>query len=542
MGPNVALPPAYKFNGFTVDPIRRRVFRQDGAALPLSSRAYEVLVHLIEHRSRVVSKSELLTAVWPNLVVEENNLGQAVSMLRRAFGDSRQASEVIATIPGRGYRFVAPLTVDVDARQDASRGIGTDFSAFATPVEAPVAVPEQPSLAALPFVNLSRDPSQAYFVEGMMQEIVTSLCRIRSLFVVAGSATMSMMDQAHDPQAAARRLGVRYILQGSVRREGSKVRIVVRLTDASNGQQIWADRFEDDMVDVFALQDRVALSIAGAVEPSIAAAELRRVARGPVEHLGCYDLYLRASHLRTTLRKHEVMQALELLDQALALDPEFAPALAQAAGCHSQIYANRWADDFEAHRQQGLRLAERAERAAGDDASVLTYVANALMDLNQEPSHNIDRALALVERATAINPGSAYAWFVSGVLKLVDGEGDVAVDHLQRALRLDPISPLSEAARAHIGIGRALQGAYEEALGILLTTSYWPPRIRLVVACLYAQLGHTAKAREQLNAYEQLCSVPAETMLAHATRNPRLHAWLQEMIARARGLPDVCVE
>jgi adenylate cyclase len=403
-----------------------------------------------------------------------------------------------------------------------------------TPGSTSPPLPDKPSLALFPFVNLGSDPDQEYFVAGMMDEIATCLTRIRSLFVIASSATMSIKGQALDLQAAARRLGVRYILEGSVRRAGSKVRIAVKLTDASRGAQIWADRFEDTLADVFALQDRVALSVAGVIEPNIQAAELRRVARSPLENLGCYDLYLRAAHLRATLRKADAIRALELLDRALKLEPEFAPALAQAAGCHSQLYINGWADDADAHRQTGLLMAERAVRAGGDDASVLAQAANAILDLDWMHGHDTDRAIGLIERATALNPGSAFAWFISGLLKLTKGQGESAVEHLQRAARLDPISHLNEIARVHIGSGLALQGEFDQSLRIFRATTYRAPRIHLTLLYVYGELGQWQQAHEELKLYESLTTTPAEAMAAHTSFPAKLRTSILESIARAR--------
>lgn len=173
-----------------------------------------------------------------------------------------------------------------------------------------------------------------------MEETISALTRIRSIFVILSSARMSLRDSNLDPETAARRPGGRYVLEGNVRRAGAKVRIAVKLTDAINKTQIWAEHFDDTLEDVFALQDRVALAVAGVIEPKRKTAELRRVARSPLESLGCYDLYLRAAHLRASSPKDKVLQALELLERALALDPGFVPALAQPAGCHSQIYLN----------------------------------------------------------------------------------------------------------------------------------------------------------------------------------------------------------
>ena len=392
-------------------------------------------------------------------------------------------------------------------------------------------LPDKPSLAVLPFVNLANDADQEYFAEGMMDEIVTALTRIRSLFVIASSATKSLTGQALDPRDVARRLGVRYIPEGSVRRANLTVRIAVKLTDAQSGAQIWAERFDDTLDDVFALQDRVALSVAGVIEPNIHAVELRRARRGAVENLGCYDLYLRAAHLRSTLRKTEVTQALELLDRALALEPEFAPALAQAAGCHSQLYFNRWAEDRALHRTAGLSMAERAVRAGADDAAVLAQVASAVMDLE----HGIDRAMGLIERATVLNPGSAYAWFTSGLLNLSAGHSKDAVEHLKRAARLDPISRLNEMARVHIGAGCALLGDFEESLRCFRATTYRTPRLQLALLYTCARLGLWPEAREELRVYEQMTHVPPEDMLVQMALGAEDRALLLEAFNQFRN-------
>ena len=213
-----------------------------------------------------------------------------------------------------GWRKVAASVGELLGRQPSA-------------VAAPLSAPSKPSIAVLPFANLSRDEDQDYFVEGMMDEVITALTRIHSLFVIGAGSSLSLKDQGVGASEAARRLGVRYILEGSVRRSGPKVRITVKLVDTSAGAQIWAERFEDTLDDIFALQDRVALSVAGVIEPTVHTAEMLRSARRPLESLGCYDLYLRAAALRATLRKEAVLQALELLDRALELQPDFAPAL-----------------------------------------------------------------------------------------------------------------------------------------------------------------------------------------------------------------------
>jgi TolB-like protein len=374
---------------------------------------------------------------------------------------------------------------------------------------APALPHNKPSLAVLPFANLSRDPDQDYFVEGMMEEIITALSRIRSIFVIGSGSTRSFKGQSIDTREAARQLGVAYIVEGSVRRSSTKVRISVKLTDASQRAQIWGEKFEGTLDDVFALQDQVALSIAGAIEPTVHAVESRHAARRPVESLGCYDLHLQAAALRATLHKAEVLKAIDLLDRALALEPRFAPALGQAAGCHSLVVLNNWSDDPEWHRRQGLTMAERAIAAGSDDAAVLAQTANALMELDND----VGRARALIDRAIALNHGSAYAWFISGIISLFEDDADAAARHFQEAARLDPLSSLGEMARAHIAMARAVQGNYVEAARLYGETTYRTPRIHLTMAAVHGALGNLEDARKELRLYANSTTVPPEAML-----------------------------
>jgi adenylate cyclase len=276
------------------------------------------------------------------------------------------------------------------------------------------------------------------------------------------------------------------------------------------------------------LQDRVALSVAGVIEPTVHAAESRRAARRPLESLGSYDLYLRAAALRVTLQKDQVLEAIELLDAALKLQPDFAPALGQAAGCHSQVCANKWADDTEAHRRRGLEMAERALAAGPDDPSVLAQTANALVELDGD----VHKAAGLIDRATTLNPGSAYAWFVSGIVELVGGEPDAAIEHLQAAARLDPISRLGDIARAHVPMALAIRGDFEEAARHYRATTYRTPRIHLMMAAVYGHLGRLAEAHRELKAYARESAVPAEVMANSIGGKAEALALLREGLRR----------
>jgi TolB-like protein len=400
--------------------------------------------------------------------------------------------------------------------------------------EALTAKTSKPSLAVLPFANLSRSAGQRYFTDGMMDEIVTALTRIRSLFVIASGATLALRSDELAPGAASHRLGVRYILEGSVRRAGPKVRIAVSLTDMRAEGRIWAERFEDTLDDVFALQDRVALAVAGVIEPAVHTAEANRIARRPLESLGAYDLYLRAAQLRSTLRRAEVFEALDFLERAMRLEPEFAPALAHAAGCHSQILVNGWDDDAETHRREVLRLAHQAAECGADDASALAQAANAVIDLG---GHE-ELAAALSARALALNPGSAFAWFISGLVGIMRGEPEKAIAHLAQATRLDPVSSLHDKASAHIGVGHALLGDWAEAAGVIGQSSFRPPRVRLILVAAYGQLGRLEEARRELEHYKKSCGTSVEAMAQFMSVS--LSVDCQKMffdgIARARGM------
>jgi adenylate cyclase len=398
-----------------------------------------------------------------------------------------------------------------------------------------MALPDKPSIAVLPFSNLSRDPGEDYFVEGMVDEIVHALTRIRTLFVISSESSLALKGKDLDEQEAAARVGVRYILAGSVRRSGSRVRISVKLVDTSKGAQVWAERFEDDLEDIFDLQDRIAVKVAGEIEPSIHEAEVRRVARQPIDDLGCYDLYLRAVPLRVSCRKAEVVRALQLLDRALALDGDFAPALAQAAGCHSQMYDNAWDERHEWHREQGLSRAEQAVRHGSDDAAVLAQAANAIIDLE----HDVVRARALASRATSINPGCARAWFISGLVHFLGGEANEAIADLETASRLDPISPLNDIIQVHIGAALLMQGKYEEGLLQMRSTTHRTARIHLALAAVYGHLDMPAESLRELGLFHDRSPLSVEEVIAAATVPDEFKTAVLQGIARAREASQI---
>jgi len=397
----------------------------------------------------------------------------------------------------------------------------------------PLALPSKPSIAVLPFANLSGDAEQDYFADGMVVEIVEALSRIRSIFVIASGSSLSFKGKGVAARDAARQLGVRYVLEGSVRKAGGRVRIGVQLIDATEGAQIWTHRFEDTLEDVFALQDSVALAVAGKIEPTVQQAEIRRASARPTDNLSSYDLYLRAVPLQRMFVPADMLEALGLASRAIARDPDFGPALALAATCHRLIFLNGWSDDLEGHRRLGLELAHRALKAAGDDAAVLASVAASLDVLEGE----YGPAMALLERALTLNPGCASAWTRSGIVRVRAGETDAAIENLRTALRLDPLGPMQPATMGFIGRALFQRGRFGEAVPPLQEHAQHvdAPMPQAFLAAAYGHLGQASEAQAALARYRALSPQTLDAFAASHLRDLAQRKLFLDGIALAGG-------
>jgi adenylate cyclase len=352
-------------------------------------------------------------------------------------------------------------------------------------------LPDKPSIAVLPFQNISGDPEQEYFVDGMVEEIITALSRIRWLFVIARDSTFTYKGHAVDVKQVGRELGVRYVLEGSVRKGGSRVRITGQLIDAETGAHLWADRFDGLIEDVFELQDKVASSVAGVIEPALQAAETARSAGRPAADLTAYDLYLRGyAMLLSSLR--QTPDALRLMEQAIARDPNYGPALAWAASCYQRLIQDDRSNDPAANRLKAIDFARRALEVAGEDPGVLAPAAHALAFFGED----IDAMMALVDRALALNPNYARGWFISAALRQWAGQPDIAIEHVEAALRLSP--------RARIGTSMSVVGGahflarrFDQAVPKLVLAIQEDPGnvapYRWLAAC-YANMGRLDEA------------------------------------------------
>jgi TolB-like protein len=354
-------------------------------------------------------------------------------------------------------------------------------------------LPDKPSIAVLPFANMSGDPEQEYFADGMVEEIITALSRIRWLFVIARNSTFTYKGQAIDVKQVGRELGVRYALEGSVRKAGMQVRITGQLIDALTGTHLWADRFDGSLEDIFELQDRVAVSVAGVIEPTLQVAEMRRSAAGPTIDLGAYDLYLRALATFYPVTKERVFEALRLLEQAIAIDRHYGPALAWAAICHMTLVRDGWAEDPETTRRNGIDLARLALEVAENDPRILANAANVLVYFGED----IGAMMGLVDRALALNPSYARGWNVSGLLRLWAGQPDLAIEHVETSLRLSPRERMGQPLQA-MGAGYFFKRRFDEAAEKLLLAIQdhpgFPYSYRFLAAC-YAHMGRLEEAR-----------------------------------------------
>jgi len=357
-------------------------------------------------------------------------------------------------------------------------------------------LPDKPSIAVLPFQNMSGDPEQEYFADGMVEEIITALSRIRWLFVIARNSSFTYKGQAIDVKKVGRELGVRYVLEGSVRKGGNQVRITAQLIEAETGAHLWAERFDGPLENVFEIQDRVAIAVAGVIEPALQAAEIRRSSNRPTDDLTAYDLYLRALQYSQSADRAGTVEALQTLGLAIKLDPRYGAALALAACYRADFYVNGWADDPEANRREGVELARRALRAAGDDPGVLTRAAYVFGNLGED----IDAAIALVDRSVEMDPSLALGWYHSGWLRLWAGQADLAIEHFATSSRL---SPHERPARVLLGmgIGHFFARRFGEARAMLRRSLQhrpgWVPNYRFLAACC-AQMGRLDEARDIL--------------------------------------------
>lgn len=433
-----------EFGPFRLDANAGILFR-GGEPTPLGQRAVALLSLLLQRAGAPASKEDLISAAWPGLAVEDSNLTVQIAALRRVFEETAGGAAWIETLPRRGYRYVGPSVAEDPAQPNGLSG---------SPA---LTLPDKPSIAVLPFANLSGDPAQDYVIDGIVDDIITGLSRINWLFVIARNSTFTYRGGNVDVKLVGRELGVRYVLEGSVRKASDRVRISCQLIDASTGAHVWADRYDRRSDDIFALQDEIALSVVGAIAPSLRRAEIDRVKRKRPESLDAYDLVLQAQPDVDSGMPERVTRALVLLERSIALEPDYALAHGNAAMCHHCLFLR--AGLQEASRTASIRHARSAIIYGQDDALALTWAGFSIgMD-----GHDRAAAFTALEAALAISPSSALTYILGSVILGWGGEADRAIEWSERGLRLSPFDSWAWAAFDAQAMGHFLSHRYEEA-------------------------------------------------------------------------------
>jgi adenylate cyclase len=491
----------FQFEGYTLD-VGRGSLRTAYGDVSLRPKAFEVLRYLVENADRLVTKQELIQAVWPSVIVTDEALTHCVSEARHAIGDGGQA--IIKTVPRRGYRFAAAVSRTVanaverqsavseikgapsasDA-SDAGRGLGTQLS-------------DRPAVAVLPFTNLSGDPQQDYFSDGITEDIIAELSRFSELLVIARNSSFQYKGRAVDIRQVGRELGVRYVLEGSVRHSGDRVRITAQLIDAKTGAHRWAERYDRELHDVFAVQDEVARAIVSILAAHVNRAETERALLKPPAAWEAYDFYLRGAEaffLHLSRRtKTSLYDARRLLEQSLAIDPHYPRAHVMLSWTYVYAYTEPFDCDYGslAALDRAVELAETAVRL--DPRLPQAHAQRGFVLLLK---HQHDAAIAAFERAFALNPN-----FVDNRFALVltyAGEPERAIEVLEAKLRLDPFRPLNYSL-GNAGIAYYMLKRYGDAVRLLRECASCLPDIQaphLWLACAYAQLGQIEEARAE---------------------------------------------
>jgi TolB-like protein len=362
----------------------------------------------------------------------------------------------------------------------------------------PLPLPDKPSLAVLPFQNLTGDAEQEYFVDGMVEEITTAIARLAWLFVIARNSAFTYKGKPVDVKEVAQELGVRYVLEGSVRKAGNRVRMTGQLIDTATGAHIWADRFDGALDDIFELQDQVASNVAGAIEPKLRQSEIERANRRPTANLTAYDLYLRALAQCYRYTEEGSAEAVVLARQALAVDPSYAPAAAMVGWCRTLQRVQGWGALSDEDIGEACRLARQALEAERDDAETIWHAAYTLYLLAGEAA----MAAAALDRALALNPNAALAWLIKGNIHASRNQPEAAIEALERTRRLSPFDPHSFLSAFSIAVAHFAARRFEQAIEWAERALHDQPRMisamRVKVVAL-AHLGHLDEARAQLS-------------------------------------------
>jgi TolB-like protein len=489
----------YLFQDCSLD-VERRELRRRTCLVPVEPQVLDLLQYLIRNRDHVVSKDELLAAVWNGRIVSESALSSRITAVRQAVGDSGEQQRLIRTVARKGFRFVGEIRERHTAEDAGSAKPPLETTERITPT---LLLPDKPSIAVLPFQNLSGDLEQEYFADGVVEDIISALSRMRWLFVIARNSSFTYKGRTIDVKQVGRELGVRYVLEGSVRKSANRVRITGQLIDAMTGAHLSADRFDGEIEDIFNLQDRITATVVGAIAPKLEQAEIERARRKPTESLDAYDYFLRAMASFYQRSRNANDDALQLFYKAIEFDPDFATAYGMAAWCHAWRNLNGWMTDRAQEVAEGKRLAWRAVELGKNDGVALARAGHALALLVGD----LDSGVAFIDRALALDPNFARAWYASGWVRVYRGEPEVAIEHQARAMRLSPLDPTLYHMQVGTALGHMFAGRFDDASSwaeraFREEPNYHPAAI--VTAASNALAGRAQAARQAMERLRQI--------------------------------------
>lgn len=499
------------FGPFVLDR-RRETLMRDGVAVPINHRGFALLQCLLDAGGAPVAKRTLLERAWPDAIVEEGNLTVQIATLRKALGP--EGERYIATVPRVGYRLGIPVRS----------------------ADGPL---KKPSVAVLPFQNFSTDPSQEYFADGIVEDIITALSRFKSFAVIARNSSFVYKGRAVDVRQVAHELGVRYVLEGSVRRSGDRLRVTAQLIDSDGGSHLWAEKFDGAADEVFDMQDRITERVVATVEPQIRQAEIERSRRERPGSLAAYDLYLQAIPHFGAETPAENTQAYDLLSRSIEIDPGFAMAHALAAGALSNRLSMGWPEMLPNSRARCLELTEAALDRGSDDATILAHCAAILI---HHGNNDYDRGMRLIARALELNPNNLKVQICAGITYLHCGVVEDAIRHAERALMLSPGDPDGYFSMTTIAHANLILGDYRQALEWAERSQALNPRnnpTHWMLIAANAHLDRMVEARRRVSEFRAM--VPEVTIASIVAGQPRKDlVRLEALVAglRAAGLPE----
>ncbi|MBR0697276.1 winged helix-turn-helix domain-containing tetratricopeptide repeat protein [Bradyrhizobium lablabi] len=518
----------YFFEDYALDTERRELHRESDV-VPTPPQVFDLLEYLIRNRERVVSKDDLVKAIWKGRIMSDAALTTRLNAARSVLGDSGEEQRLIKTLPRKGVRFVGAVH---EGGQPRTQLAMVDRIESSSPE---LTLPDRPSIAVLPFQNMSGDPEQEYFADGMVDEITTALSRFKWLFVIARNSSFTFKGRPVDIKEVGRRLGVRYVLEGSVRKSSGKIRIAGQLIDAMTGSHIWADRFERDSTDIFALQDELTVAVVSAIEPKLLKTEIAMAARRRPENLTAYEFYLRALQKDYLTTREGLAEAITLAHRALELDPHFALAAALAGICHQLNVNLGYTIDPQFDRKEAVRLVRLALSIDDSDPETLAFAAV----VSSFAIGDTETEIEMVDRAVALNANSFEAWNARGWIYRNSGFPEEAIRSFQQAIRMSPVDPILH--RSFVGMALALieLGRFDEAIVEAKKARRQSPTFAPVYRCFasaFAHLGRNAEAHDA--AARVLEHDPSFTISTYIARGGSANAKRLIEGLRKAGLPE----